>query len=242
MDGHKVRINCIIISVIAHLLLLSLINFYHKPIISHEMPEILVVQLVKSYIQKETTTQVKRIKSAKPNLSRESTGDLILKEITSIDNNAMEANKKIFYPTANTKRNAPLAHSTTYYILSTHFDYTESDTKLIFDTTPLPKHEAKNIATNELLLYQQMIKRKINNNLIYPQLARKKGVEGKVGVGFLVLKDGQVRNITVQNSTNSILNQAAISTIKHASPFSPIPDTLGIEELRLSLIISFKLK
>jgi TonB family protein len=220
-------------------------NLYRKSAIKQDVPEILVVQLVKSYVQKETTTQAKRIKTSNPNLVRKSVGNLILEQITSVYNNSMEADKKTYYPTTDIRHNTPPTHSTTDYSLSspvTHFDYAKSNAKLPFNTAPILKHKSKKITANELLLYQEMIKHKINSRLIYPTLARKKGIEGKVGVGFLVLKNGRILDIKVQNSSNSILNQAAIKTIKHAGPFSPIPDTLGIEELRLSLVISFKLE
>jgi protein TonB len=49
---------------------------------------------------------------------------------------------------------------------------------------------------------------------IYPDLAIKAGIEGKVVVRLLVGKDGTVRQAVVEHSTAEILNDAALDAAR----------------------------
>jgi len=60
-------------------------------------------------------------------------------------------------------------------------------------------------------------------NLYYPRMARKRGIEGKVLVSFCILKSGEVDNIKVLETSRDILGRAAIKTIKDLSGLFPKP-------------------
>jgi protein TonB len=59
------------------------------------------------------------------------------------------------------------------------------------------------------------IKDYINKNLVYPAMARRRNIEGIVGVSFEIDSTGAVSAITVYNSSGSqILDNAAVSLVK----------------------------
>jgi protein TonB len=58
------------------------------------------------------------------------------------------------------------------------------------------------------------IKDFIEKNLVYPQMARRRNVEGVVGVSFEIERDGGIAAIAVDRSSgNSILDNAAMSLV-----------------------------
>jgi len=123
-------------------------------------------------------------------------------------------------------------------------------TKLAADSQSMPRPRMKKMAefspgyqrASELERYTKNIKDKIANNILYPPLARRKGIEGIVLVGFLITHNGLLRDIRlIEPSDYEILNRAAITTITNASPFSPFPESINKKELWLKLALSFKL-
>lgn len=66
----------------------------------------------------------------------------------------------------------------------------------------------------------------------YPAEAARRGLEGKVGLEFTILKNGNVRGIKVIKSSGfEILDKAIKEAIKLAAPFSPLPKNLNKESL-----------
>lgn len=63
-------------------------------------------------------------------------------------------------------------------------------------------------------------------NLNYPDEARQRSLTGQLVLTVAVRRDGSVEDITiVQSSGFSVLDQAAIRTVRLAEPFGPLPDT-----------------
>ena len=76
----------------------------------------------------------------------------------------------------------------------------------------------------------------------YPREARRDGVVGKVMVRFIVLADGSLQSpLLTGSSGDSRLDQAALDMLSRASPFPPIPRSLGVGKLELSLPVEFSL-
>ena len=76
----------------------------------------------------------------------------------------------------------------------------------------------------------------------YPRAARRDGVVGKVTVRFIILADGNLQSWQlVGSSGDSRLDQAALDMLSRASPFPPIPRSLGMGKLELSLPVQFSL-
>lgn len=72
----------------------------------------------------------------------------------------------------------------------------------------------------ERLIVVERIKSSIQGALLYPALARKRGVEGTVIAGFSIDALGLPRGIRViKSSGHGILDREVISTIKRASPY-----------------------
>ena len=78
----------------------------------------------------------------------------------------------------------------------------------------------------------------LSQNLYYPKIARKRGIEGEVMVSFCVLTNGEVQNIKVLKTSRDILGRAAIKTIKNLSGHFPKPKT----ELTLHVPIRYSLQ
>jgi protein TonB len=88
----------------------------------------------------------------------------------------------------------------------------------------------------ELVAY---IKNFIDKNLVYPPIARRRNVEGVVGVSFEIEKTGELVSVTVHNSSgSSILDNAAVSLIKKIHPFRNI--TIK-NKLALNVNVDYKL-
>jgi len=54
---------------------------------------------------------------------------------------------------------------------------------------------------------------KLQKLVIYPEMAKRAGVEGQVHVRILVGKDGKIRKTRIEMSDNSLLNQAALDAL-----------------------------
>jgi protein TonB len=95
---------------------------------------------------------------------------------------------------------------------------------------------------DELSRYQKSVRKLIDAHKIYPRIAKRRGIEGVVFVGFLVTNNGLLKDIKLISSSDyEILDQAAIKTINNASPFLPFPEKINKKELWLKLALSFKL-
>lgn len=64
----------------------------------------------------------------------------------------------------------------------------------------------------------------IQKNIAYPHIARKRGLEGKVVVSFIVCADGEAQDITITESSGfEILDRSAVEAVRKASPFPKPP-------------------
>ncbi len=68
------------------------------------------------------------------------------------------------------------------------------------------------------------IKERIEKEFVYPRIARRRGMEGKVIVSFVICEDGTVHDVKiVESSGHKILDDNAIACVKRAAPFPPPP-------------------
>ena len=97
------------------------------------------------------------------------------------------------------------------------------------ETTPVPAGDGsvsgpRDPRARYIKAHYEYIKKDIQNKMIYPLLARKKGWQGTVIVSFVVSKDGMVQQVHIKESSGfSLLDQSAVNTIKKAAPFPPPP-------------------
>jgi len=82
--------------------------------------------------------------------------------------------------------------------------------------------------------------RAVQRKLVYPRLARKNKVEGRVVIGFIVDTNGKAKDFKVFRSLGFGCNRAAISAIKRSS-FTPAMSNGKPVEMQMALPITFKL-
>jgi len=102
------------------------------------------------------------------------------------------------------------------------------------------KENVQNIVSEQEKYLQDnlaIIAQLIKENLYYPRMARKRGIQGSVTVRFMLLKDATVTQITTISSSSGILTRAAIKTIAELSGKFPKPKT----DLMLTVPIIYSL-
>ncbi len=81
--------------------------------------------------------------------------------------------------------------------------------------TPEPKYQD----------YFNKIRERIKANWIYPRQAGDRGIEGELLIEFHIAKDGRLSHIELRHSSGTtILDDAALTAVKLAQPFPPVPD------------------
>lgn len=92
-------------------------------------------------------------------------------------------------------------------------------------------------------LYLERWRQKIETigNLNYPIEARNKGIEGSLQMLVTLSADGSVKQLEVLKSSGySILDDAAVRTVRTASPFEPFPNEMRQRLDRLEIIRTWK--
>jgi protein TonB len=81
----------------------------------------------------------------------------------------------------------------------------------------------------------------LQKRIVYPEMARKAGIEGQVVVRVLVDKNGKPKKVVVQSSDSQMLNQAAIDAVMK-STFTPAIQNGQPVMCWVSIPIRFKLR
>ncbi|MEX2474139.1 TonB family protein [Marinobacter sp.] len=80
-------------------------------------------------------------------------------------------------------------------------------------------------------------------NINYPTEARKAGIYGTLRMLVSLKKDGTIKEVAIlQSSGSTVLDDAAISIVRMASPFAPFPDNMrdDVDELEIIRTWSFQ--
>lgn len=88
--------------------------------------------------------------------------------------------------------------------------------------------------TSELRYQRYLIGMKDRIQLFweFPDVAARNGWHGRLRIDFVINKDGTVSDIRLVKSSNyPVLDDAAITALKLASPFQPFPDNFAIESI-----------
>jgi len=115
----------------------------------------------------------------------------------------------------------------------------EKKTEVVENKIVANKIPQKKMSDEEQYLEDNLAKiaKLIKDNLYYPRVARRRGIQGSVTVRFMLLKDATVTQITTISSSSGILTRAAIKTIAELSGKFPKPKT----DLMLTVPIQYSL-
>jgi protein TonB len=90
--------------------------------------------------------------------------------------------------------------------------------------------------------YFAMVRLRIEANKSYPRSARRRNIEGRVTVGFVLETDGRATSVkVVKSSRHSILDKAALEAVRRASPFPRPPEHLFHKPIPLRITVAFEL-
>ena len=90
--------------------------------------------------------------------------------------------------------------------------------------------------------YFDMLRMRIESRKKYPPTARKRQIEGRVEVGFLVGSDGSASDVAiVKTSRHPDLDRAALLAVQNAAPFPRPPSGLFDGPLKMTITIMFEL-
>jgi protein TonB len=81
----------------------------------------------------------------------------------------------------------------------------------------------------------------ILENIVYPEVARQAGIEGKVVISFVVEKDGSLSSFEVVKKVHPLLNEEALRVVKLMPNWEPGKLNGKAVKVRFQLPIEFKL-
>ncbi|MFT4253629.1 MAG: TonB family protein, partial [Caulobacter sp.] len=104
-----------------------------------------------------------------------------------------------------------------------------------------PAPPAARVASNARDTWQGRVLGHLEKHRRYPGNARSRGVQGTAYIRFRMNRGGQMLWAVVQRSSgSSILDEAALDTIRRAQPLPPIPPELP-DEVELAAPVEFYL-
>jgi protein TonB len=90
--------------------------------------------------------------------------------------------------------------------------------------------------------YLAAFRRRIQELVVYPLAARRRGLAGRVEVEVILEPSGRVRDVTVVgSSSHSLLDEAAVDAVRSLPPL-PLPGNLPRRPLRVRLPVVFDLR
>jgi len=83
--------------------------------------------------------------------------------------------------------------------------------------------------------YFNQVRDRIKAKWVYPRPAGERGIEGELLIEFHIAKDGRLEYIELRHSSGTqILDDAALTAVKLAQPFPPVPDDLAKRTLAIN--------
>jgi periplasmic protein TonB len=90
--------------------------------------------------------------------------------------------------------------------------------------------------------YFEMIKRRIEQQKTFPEAAKFRRIEGRVGIRFVLTSNGEILSVIVRKKSGSLLlDDAALDAVRKAAPFPQPPPELFQGGLLLDLEMVFEL-
>lgn len=135
-------------------------------------------------------------------------------------------------------------HAPHQYVRQQAYDY-----RPLGDSKQLPKNGGSKLGNTTstqaeiMARYEQLISAWIDKFKVYPEEARSSGIQGKGIVRIRIDRKGNVRFVTLDESTGSdMLDRAVMEMIHDANPLPPVPDDYKSGDLfEFKIPISFKM-
>ena len=89
---------------------------------------------------------------------------------------------------------------------------------------------------------EEALKVFIANNLVYPEEAKKKAIQGKVFVSFVVSKEGKVKDIKIARGVDPSLDEAAKKVVEKMPDWTPGYEKGQAVDVSYTIPIAFKLQ
>lgn len=109
-------------------------------------------------------------------------------------------------------------------------------------TTPIaiPKAETKPDISAAKKAFFNSLRNTIQNHLRYPSAARRRGMEGEVGIRFTLLSNGNINAVSIQRG-EGIFHSAALAAVNAASGVDIPKNLIESLPLEIELTLEFKL-
>jgi TonB family protein len=82
----------------------------------------------------------------------------------------------------------------------------------------------------------------LGNNTVYPKSSRESGVEGKVYVGFVINKSGEIVDVKIKRGVSKLLDKEALRVVKSMPNWKPGKQDGELVRVAYTLPIEFKLE
>jgi protein TonB len=90
--------------------------------------------------------------------------------------------------------------------------------------------------------YLARFRERIQESVVYPLAARRRGLAGRVEIELLLEPSGRVRDVAVvASSSHAMLDEAAVEAVRSLEP-QPLPEDLPHRPLRVRLPVLFQLR
>ncbi len=104
------------------------------------------------------------------------------------------------------------------------------------------KKEIK-LGTPDFSGYIRDINQRINNNFVYPSMAKKSKMEGSLKLGLRIHRTGRLLGVELKKSSGfGVLDENAIKIVKDSAPYPPFPPGINQEELQIDLPVIYEIK
>ena len=105
-----------------------------------------------------------------------------------------------------------------------------------------PVVQAKPRLKDILQTFTRTVRKMIEAKKRYPLTARKSMIEGRVGVKMTILRNGQLeRTEIVESSGHSILDRAALESVRRSAPFPPLPKDAERKRIQINIYLVYKM-
>jgi len=98
-----------------------------------------------------------------------------------------------------------------------------------------------NTVSFKYISYFKRLKQKIEFVLNLPEEAAVRGITGQGIVGFSISADGELLDTEILETTGyTVLDAQMLGALERASPFEPLPESMGLDMLKIKSVFSFR--